>query len=524
MPEHLKALVVIITLAGLVFLLAEKPICSTGVAVADYRRRRNLWFVVTLIAFLTHNFWLCALLTSAVVFVSMSRERNPLALYVTLLFAVPPYDQMIPGFGILESLFSLNHVRLINLVILLPVAWRLFCARSTANSGALKVCDVMVAAYLGYVFLQQLGGFSLTGALRGAFYSLVDIWVPYYAFSRGLRSLEQFRDVAAAFVVAVAVMAPLGAFEAAKGWLLYDGLRTALGLPPPDIAVYIYRGDGPLRANVTAGNSIVFGYIAMVAIALLVAVYGRIRPTSMAMMSALALGLALLSSLSRGPWVGAAVAVVVGLSIGPGAGRRVGWLAAGGSLAFVALLVSPLGGRIIDYLPFVGTVDEGSVHYRQRLFDVSMLVFRQNPVWGSFDYIANPLMEEMRQGQGIIDIVNSYLAIALAHGAVGLLLFAGPFLLAGAGCWSTHRQFALRDQDGDAVGRALIAALVGVLVTIATVSSISVVPTVYWLVLGMCVAYVRLGVSEGIAQEAGARQTVGSGRTSNAFDRGRSTR
>jgi O-antigen ligase len=146
---------------------------------------------------------------------------------------------------------------------------------------------------------------------------------------------------------------------------------------------------------------------------------------------------------------------------------------------------------VIDHLPFVGTVDEGSVTYRQRLFEVSMLVFWQSPLFGSFDYINNPLMEEMRQGQGIIDIVNSYLAVSLAHGVVGLVLFVGPFLTVLVACWRTHRRTGHLDPGSEAVGRAVLACMIGILVTIATVSSISVVPTIYWMVLGLGVAYAR---------------------------------
>ena len=59
MPEHLRALIVILVLATTVFAFAHRPAC-TITKVGDYTRRRNLWFALTLAAFLAYNFWVYA--------------------------------------------------------------------------------------------------------------------------------------------------------------------------------------------------------------------------------------------------------------------------------------------------------------------------------------------------------------------------------------------------------------------------------------------------------------------------------
>ena len=97
------------------------------------------------------------------------------------------------------------------------------------------------------------------------------------------------------------------------------------------------------------------------------------------------------------------------------------------------LLASPAGRTIIDYLPFVGTVDAGTVTYRERLFDISIEVIKQNPVLGAADVMQLPVMQQLRQGAGIIDIVNTYLLVALVTGLVGLSLFAGFFIAVAVG-------------------------------------------------------------------------------------------
>jgi hypothetical protein len=57
MPEHFRALIVILFLASVVFLLARRP-ATDLIPLSDYKRRRNLWFLLTVLAFASHSFWL----------------------------------------------------------------------------------------------------------------------------------------------------------------------------------------------------------------------------------------------------------------------------------------------------------------------------------------------------------------------------------------------------------------------------------------------------------------------------------
>jgi hypothetical protein len=53
------------------------------------------------------------------------------------------------------------------------------------------------------------------------------------------------------------------------------------------------------------------------------------------------------------------------------------------------------------------------------------------------------------------------------------------------------RAFPDKDDEQRQLGRALLATLVGILVIIFTVSSITIIPTVYWSVAGLGVAYIQ---------------------------------
>lgn len=98
----------------------------------------------------------------------------------------------------------------------------------------------------------------------------------------------------------------------------------------------------------------------------------------------------------------------------------------------------------------------------------------------------------MIQGEGIIDIVNSYISLALRFGLVGLALFVAFFASVLLSMYKALRAFPDKEDEHRRLGRALLATLLGILMIIFTVSSITVIPVVYWSVGGLCVAYVQM--------------------------------
>jgi hypothetical protein len=54
------------------------------------------------------------------------------------------------------------------------------------------------------------------------------------------------------------------------------------------------------------------------------------------------------------------------------------------------------------------------------------------------------------------------------------------------------RSFSNKDDEARRLGRALLATLAGILITIVTVSSITVIPVVYWSIAGLGVAYAQM--------------------------------
>lgn len=488
MPEHLRALIVILVLALITFAFARRPAVGL-ISPGDFARRRNLWLALTVIAFVSHSFWVYGAAALIILALAQQREPNIPALFFSLLFLFPLASVDIPGLGLVNYFFSLNHLRLLALVILLPAFLSLRQSKGVLPFGR-TWADRLLAGYLLLIVLLNLRDTTLTDAARQAFYMLVDVFLPYYVISRGLRNIARFKEALLCFVLASLLMAVVAIFEYFRHWLLYKAVVDVMGLDW-GYGTYLAR-SGSLRAIASAGHSIPLGFTIAVAFGFYAFLLSSISNSLHRYLGILMLGMGLIVPLSRGPWVGAAVIVTVFIATGKGAVKRLSLLGLAGLLSIPLLALFPGGQKIINLLPFSGSVERGTVDYRERLLENSLIVIQRNPWFGSVDYLKTPEMEALRQGQGIIDIVNTYLGVALSYGLVGLVLFAGFFLAVLRSVRKAQSAARHFDTELSVLGRALLATQIGILVMIFTVSSVTIIPIVYWSVAGLGVAYAQM--------------------------------
>ena len=491
MQEHLVAFVYIMVMACAAFAVMAKPLTAQSMTRQDFALRRNLWLAVTAAAFLSHSFWLAMLAVVLIISLGARRESNPAALYCVLLFAVPQFGLPIPGFGLINKVFDVDYPRVLALALLLPAAVRLYLNAGPPNPR-LRVPDMLFGAYFVYVVIVNAITVSLTELMRDILYIVLDHVLLYYVITRSVVDRRRLIDVMASFVMGLVVISLVAVFENVRGWLVYESLRGPLGAPPVDLTMYLLRATedgGTLRALTTTGNAIAMGFMAMLAVIWHLVLARGYKPKWLGVIVLLIPIGGMLAAVSRGPWMGCAIALMLGLATGPGAKRRIMWMLATVPVAAAALMLSPRGQKFIDLLPFVGSVESENVTYRTLLIDRAMVVFWQNPIFGSLQYIYNPVLEEMRQGQGIIDIVNSYIGVALPYGAIGLMLFVAPSVYALVTSWTTSRRLAKTDLVGEAAGRALAVSMIGILVVIGTVSHYFHIPIVHWMTIGLCITY-----------------------------------
>ena len=491
MSEHYKALVVVIGIM-LIALFIARPVAMRFMAPEDFARRRLLWLSLVVAGFLIANFWLYALIATIVLVYGTTRDPNPSALYMFLLLAMPPFGAEIPTLGLINQLFALDHLRLMSFAVLLPAFFRLRAeqAREPDVDSRLELPDALIMLFGLLQVLLWLPNESITATLRRIILFGVDTMLPYYVLSRSCRTRESLREAMVAFVLLAVVLSCIAMFETLRTWVLFAGLEERWNTVM--VTGFLRRGD-TLRATVTGGHSIVLGYSLMVAFGFWLALSQGLA-ARWRWLGILALTIGLGATYARGPWAGALVALFLYQALQRNALSRLGMTVLILSIGAAAMIASPWGGTFIDRLPFIGSDPGGSVLYRQRLAALSWQLIQRNPVLGALDFMQ--YMEELRQGEGIIDIVNVYAGYALAYGIVGAGLFVAFFASIWLRSLRVVWQTRSADEEMSAIGVGLLASLGAALVTLATLSMYLSVSNLTWAMAGLTAAYARISRRE----------------------------
>jgi len=491
MSDNIRALIAILILTTTVFLFARQYAC-TIIDKADFTRRRNLWFALTVTAFLASDFWVYSIIAIPLLFYIKKLDSNPTALFLFILFALPPATIAIPGMGVINFLFDLSHVRLLSLIILLPIYLSLI-RQSDAIAFGRTGPDKVLFAYLLLSALLELRSTTATDMLRQTFYLFTDVFLPYFVISRSLRNLKDFNEAILSFMLAIMILSLVAFFEFYKHWMVYRDLANSLGLIGFNAKGGYLERDGMARAATLTGSAIVMGYLAAVGIGFYLFLQRSIQNKLTRWLGLLVLAGGSIAPLSRGPWVGISVLLLVFVATGRSAIVRLMVLIATILLTFSLISVLPGGETVVNLLPYIGKTEKSTIDAREVLITSSMKLIEKYPWLGSVNFREAPEMKPMVElGGGFVDVTNSYIEIALEKGLIGLVLFLSFFALTLIGTYRTLRTIADQNSDEHLLGRVLIGILIAIMVIIATVSSISFIPIVYWSIAGMAVAYTQM--------------------------------
>jgi hypothetical protein len=466
--QTLKELSVILAVGIVIFRFA-RPIAMHFTTAEDFSRRRNVWLALTAVAFLSPSFWLFVAVAVPLLIWAGGKDSNPVALYLLLLHVIPPIPVAIPMVGI-NQLFDLDNYRLLSFCILIPAALRLRRTKDDQRITGLQAMDFLLLAFGAlqtavyippdlphHVILPD----STTNLLRRGVLFLVDVYALFYVVSRRCSKRAYIADAMSAFCLACAVMAVVAMFEAARHWLLYTDLKIRWNDGRPFDAGYLERG-GVLRAESTAGHSLDLGYLLAIAFGFWLYLRTYLDSKRLRVGVSVLWWLGMLAAYSRGPWIGAIAIYLAFMGIGPGAFTRTFKAIATIAVSLEAVSWTPLGDRVLKVLPFFGgSVDSRNVSYRQRLAARSWELIREHPFFG--DRLALLKMEDLRQGQGIIDLVNAYASVALFYGLIGLFFLVSFVLLGLFRTYRTVREARAADPDLAMLGTSLVACILGTL-------------------------------------------------------------
>jgi hypothetical protein len=471
-------------------LLCQKAFLAPAVARRDSAPHLHwIWLVLTILGFAISSLALYLVVCAILLSVLSRREPVPIALFVALILAMPDVPIDLPTFGLAEHIIQVGFTTVMALVLLLPTALGNRLPRRWATVARnWVVLEFAWLAFLGFISA------SFTGFLRLLVEQFLTLYLPFQGARKSITTLDQVHRAMALFTSMATALSVIAVFEYAKGWLLYATLPGHWGVEWGALR-YLARGTA-LRAQVSLGQPIAVGFV--IAVALLMAQTAALyrgRPKwRLAIIAILSAGL--FASISRGPWIGAVAGTLLFTAMGPGGLKQVLRLAASGAALLVIVAFLPGGEKIIDLLPWIGTADPGSTSYRKDLFDSITPLLIDNPIFGLPDYDTRPELQHLRQGEHLIDLVNSYIGVGVSSGLVGLAIYLMAHGVVVRGLWKCLKRLS---GDEHELVRGFFSAYLTGLMVIATVSSIGVISPILWV---MC------GVGSGIVAVVAARASA----------------
>jgi hypothetical protein len=248
----------------------------------------------------------------------------------------------------------------------------------------------------------------------------------YLVLSRTIRSREDATEAMLIFSWSAMLGAVVAGFESLRGWPLYQALQYSLHVPAigQGLSATLAIRSGFLRAQGPVANPTSLGVV--MAIGLLFAPGLRryfVKPQAWAVYGMLCIGM--IVSQSRGAWIAAGVGYMIRLLLQ----RRYGLL---GILAPIGLLAWAASGSLsgegqLGQLLGKSGQGEFTANYRSNLLHRGLEEIGKHPT-GQTPEQLQISMDDMRQGEHIIDFVNSHLYIALVTGVAGGLLWLGLWI------------------------------------------------------------------------------------------------
>lgn len=487
MFDQVKILIILVIFGLFGFFIAKK-VYTSYVDERQFYYWRLSWLWVVSAASLASNYWLFTLIVFGYCLHSVRKLKdNTIILYIFLLPALPMLSNELPGFGGIRLIFEFNYPRILALAILLPLFFRyrnkIFPLRKIATDHYF----LLLVIYL--MIMTIIRGESITDILRSILYIGTDYLLPYFVVSRLIDDIEKVKLAFVAVVTSIAILASVNLIEHLRHWFVYQELYRALNVNLGHFSSYLLIRDGVLRSTSVFASPIVFGYIASIALGLFLGL--KVKINSYYKILLLLLLTALLTPLSRGPWVGFFIFIIVFIWYAPKRNSNLLKLFIYGFGIFLILLMTPYSDKVINLIPFVGDTGSGNISYRQDLLRSGLLVIEKSVFFGDKDFRLAPELQHLVQGQGIIDIVNTYLQMAMQYGVIGLILFLLFF-----GQPLKEMVFRIKQRQFEENERylaiALVAILTAILVVIATVSQVDYIPAYYILIVSLISALIRL--------------------------------
>ncbi len=392
--------------------------------------------------------------------------------FLLFLLPLPPIVYTLGGVGDINYILKLEHTRVLSLVLFAPAAVRLLLRQRKRDEPSLRAVDLAVILIALWDILLIGRYASLTSLVRTLFESFSDILIPYYVITRTIRTPAQLREAASHLMLGCVFVASVACIESLSQRNLYGGLQWVYGVRW-ESTVDLMRG-GFLRVEATTPQPIVLAFVLMFGIGLWTWLKGETPRNKWFYVVLGIFGLALVSTWSRGPWLGT-VLLLGALALQRWLPPRVFGSAV--ILTVIAGIIVKAAGAdsaVMTALASIFGSDQSelaTITYRRDLLDASMAMIQQSPWVGVPNY--QSALQAFKQGEGMIDLVNTYIVIMINSGVIGLVLFLFPYIyLISKMLAAQTRNRAVSKAVLGKFAPAFIALIIAMLFTIFTASTL----------------------------------------------------
>lgn len=359
--------------------------------------------------------------------------------------------------------------------------------------------------FLFSVILSIVRMSSVSVAMRECF-SHFSWMFPFFVIARSIRNFDDFKMIMKGVLYGACVVACLGIFERMRNWNPFFSLPRSLHIEAGYL-VPLMRG-GYLRVQSSLTQAIVFGYYMAMAIGVAWFCYCNVHKSKIYLLGTVGIvALASAFSISKSSWL-AGIVMIVGMLIFQIKKSNIRnfiilVLLIGGMAGYIELTTINKG-ETVDSGGAVASDFDASVNYRKRLVEAGLITIQDNILFGSPKALENPAMQSMRQGQGIIDLVNVYISIALFKGVVGLFLFVMLIFASIKGVYDIIKDEVTPESEVyRGLGALLISSIAGTSVMINSMSELGVVHDYFWALFAFCAAFQYIFIKEKIIQPNG---------------------
>ncbi len=329
--------------------------------------------------------------------------------------------------------------------------------KKQGNSRGNAVALASILALFFVYFVSSARDSTFTNVMRAFFEQALVIIIPYFIARYAIATIDDVRNMLIGMAAACASLSTLAIYEARKTWpmyrVVYDHYNIVLGGGASvKLRGGFMRSPGPFVESTSFGLWLCFGAF--------IVLTGRwMFKSKPAHLGACALAIVgLFAPQSRGAWLGLIAAYLIyqaAYGRAQAVIKGVAVVGVMGSLAYFAAMNIPQLASMLQ-LNSSGTINRD---YRQDLLTRGLEVSQNNLLIGTSLPNVMAQLEDMRQGEGIIDFVNTYLYVLLVSGVIGLLAFALAMLAPAWLLFSKGKQLSKFDTQPLAITCALIGSL-----------------------------------------------------------------